>query len=93
MEQRKNVYLFFKETINNAAKYADAKKVSVSITQLGHCAELNIKDNGKGFDTTRQFSGNGMTTLRKRAAELKGDFSINSVLNEGTVVRLKFRIT
>ena len=36
MEQRKNFYLFFKEAINNAAKYADAKKVSVCIAQKDH---------------------------------------------------------
>ena len=51
MEQRKNFYLFFKEAINNAAKYSDAKKVSVCIAQKDHHVEMNIRDNGKGFDT------------------------------------------
>ena len=52
MEQRKNFYLFFKEVINNAAKYADAKKVSVCIAQKDHYVEMNISDDGKGFDTS-----------------------------------------
>ena len=93
MEQRKNFYLFFKEVINNAVKYSNAKKVSVSIAQKDHCAEMNITDDGKGFDSTKIFNGNGMNTLKKRAAELSADFKITSNLNEGTAVQLKFKIT
>ena len=93
MEQRKNFYLFFKEVINNAAKYADAKKVSVCITQKDHCVEMNIRDNGKGFDTAKIFNGNGMNTLKKRAAELNADYKIVSRINEGTAVQLNFKIT
>jgi len=93
MEQRKNFYLFFKEVINNAVKYSNAKKVSVSISQKDHCAEMNITDDGKGFDSTKIFNGNGMNTLKKRAAELSADFKITSNLNEGTAVQLKFKIT
>lgn len=93
MEQRKNFYLFFKEVINNAAKYADAKNVSVCITQKDHRVEMNICDNGKGFDTGKIFNGNGMNSLKKRAAELSADYSIVSRVNEGTAVRLIFKIT
>ena len=93
MEQRKNFYLFFKEAINNAAKYADARKVSVSIAQKDHHVEMNISDDGKGFDLSKTFNGNGMNTLKKRAAELNGDYKIISNINEGTAVQLKFKIT
>lgn len=93
MEQKKNFYLFFKEVINNAAKYADAKSISVCITQKDHYIEMNINDDGKGFDTNKIFHGNGMNTLKKRAAELSADFKITSILNAGTSVQLKFKIT
>jgi signal transduction histidine kinase len=93
MEQRKNFYLFFKESINNAAKHADAKKVSVSITKNDKTIEMNIRDDGKGFDTAQLFNGNGMNTLKKRAAELYADFKIQSLLQEGTSVKLLFKIT
>lgn len=92
MEQRKNCYLFFKEVINNAAKYSDAQKVSVSISQKDHHIEMSIRDNGKGFDTTSVFSGNGMSSLKKRASELNADFKIMSNLDEGTLVQLRFKI-
>ncbi len=93
MEQRKNFYLFFKEAINNAAKYSDAKKVEVCIVQKDHSIEMNINDDGKGFDTAKIFNGNGMSSLKKRAAELNGDFKITSCINKGTDVQLKFKIT
>ncbi len=93
MGQRKNFYLFFKEVINNAAKYSDAKKVSVCIAQKDHHIEMNIADNGKGFDSARIFNGNGMSTLRKRGTELNADFKISSHINQGTAIQLKFKIT
>ena len=92
MGQRKNFYLFFKEVINNAAKYSDAKKIFVSITKKDQHLEMNIRDNGKGFDTSKIFNGNGMNTLKKRGAELSAYFNIQSIMNEGTAVKLKFRI-
>ena len=47
----------------------------------------------KGFDTSQTFHGNGMSTLKKRAEELSGYLKIQSQINEGTVVELKFKIT
>jgi signal transduction histidine kinase len=93
MKQRKNFYLFFKEVINNAAKYSDAKKVTVDISQKKQHVEMSISDNGKGFDITKTYSGNGMSTLKKRGEDLNGSFKIQSHLNEGTIVQLKFKIT
>ena len=93
MKQRKNFYLFFKEVVNNAAKYSDAKKVSVTISKKEQEVEMNISDDGRGFDTTKIYNGNGMSTLKKRGEELNGCFKIQSHLNEGTVVHLKFKIT
>ncbi len=93
MSQRKNFYLFFKEVINNAAKYSDANKIVVSITHKDRELEMNITDNGKGFDTARIFNGNGMNTLRKRGEELKAYFNIRSNEQAGTEVQLRFKIT
>ena len=93
MGQRKNFYLFFKEAINNAAKYSGAAKVTVCIYQEDHHIEMLITDDGKGFDSERVFNGNGMATLRKRGTELNAAFNIVSEIQGGTGVQLKFRIT
>jgi two-component system, NarL family, sensor histidine kinase UhpB len=93
MKQRKSFYLFFKEAVNNAAKHSGAKRISVCILKKDHHAEMIIRDNGIGFDVNQTFGGNGMSTLKKRAEELNGDFEIQSHLNNGTVVKLRFKIT
>jgi signal transduction histidine kinase len=93
MQQRKNVYLFFKEAINNAAKYSAARKVSVCIRKKENQMEMNITDDGKGFDPAGVYDGNGMNSLRRRAAELRGEYEIISPPGAGTKVQLRFKMT
>ncbi len=92
MKQRKNLYLFFKEAINNAAKHSGAKKIIVNIAKKDSNIEMNISDDGSGFNTSAIFGGNGMNSLKKRADELNAMYNITSITNEGTTVQLKFRI-
>lgn len=92
MEKRKNFYLLFKEAINNCAKYSGASHVDILISTNDHHINLIIADNGKGFDASGHHEGNGMTTMKKRASELRGNLQINSVENKGTVITLNFKI-
>lgn len=92
MKQRKNLYLFFKEAINNAAKHSGAKKIIINIIKKENNIEMNISDDGSGFNTSAIFGGNGMNSLKKRADELNAVYDITSITNEGTTVQLKFRI-
>jgi len=93
MKQRKNLYLFFKEAINNAAKHSGANKIVITMHRKDHSIEMNIMDNGSGFNTSEVFNGNGMSSLKKRAEELNAVYNITSLTNEGTTVQLKFKIT
>lgn len=93
MGQRKNLYLFFKEAINNAAKHSGAKIIAVNIRQQNTFIELTIKDDGNGFDYSKIVNGNGMGTLKKRAAEMGGVVNIISAINEGVQIVLTFKIT
>jgi signal transduction histidine kinase len=92
MEKRKNFYLLFKEAINNCAKYSDATHVNILLSNQDHSVSLTIIDNGKGFDTDKNHKGNGMTTMKKRAAELGGTLQIDSAQNKGTTIKLNFKI-
>ncbi len=88
MEQRKNIYLIFKETINNAVKHSGATGVSVRLQRMSDALFLQINDNGKGYDTGRQYDGNGIFNLRKRAEESGLDLLVHSRPGEGTRVEV-----
>jgi len=92
MEQRKNLYLIFKETINNAARHSGCKNVRVDFYSSGNYLHLRIADDGKGFIPSVKSQGNGLINLHKRAQELKGKLNISSEPGKGTTVDLAFKI-
>jgi signal transduction histidine kinase len=91
--KRKNIFLIFKETINNAAKYSEATKVDISITKIANDLLLTIEDNGKGFDRLKVQTGNGLGNLKERASEINSNFELQSVLGKGTILKMKIPIT
>lgn len=90
---RRDLYLFVKETINNIAKHSEADLVKLNLNLQQNTLFLIIKDNGKGFDTKALSNGNGLLNFQHRANHLKGKYEINSMIGEGTQVRLWFKIT
>ena len=94
MEKRKNFYLIFKEAFNNAIKYAEAKRIGTSIQVKRHQIVMEIKDDGKGFDTvnrpTPSQGGNGLANMAMRAKEMKGECRIDAGIGQGTHVYLEF---
>lgn len=88
MEQRRNVYLVFKESINNIVKHAEASKVSVLIRAEKNVIIIFIKDNGIGFDTSEVYEGNGLESFKTRSAEEDLIVNLNSVKGQGTEVVL-----
>lgn len=93
MKQRKNIYLFFKESVNNAVKHSGAENLKVTLLKKDSSVEITVTDDGNGFDVSEIYDGNGMSSLKKRAEELQGTFGIDSRDHEGTSVYLKLRIT
>jgi signal transduction histidine kinase len=88
MEMRKNVFLIFKEAVNNSAKYSQCKNLYLHLQKSEHILKLLITDDGKGFDETNIVFGNGLQSMKKRAAEIGGNFSVHSKPGEGTTVEL-----
>lgn len=92
IEQRRNIYLIFKEAVNNAAKYAECREVELIIEMEKKQFGMIVQDNGKGFDPEKISLGNGLQNMQKRAAELKGICLIRSQIGQGTRVELKLKL-
>jgi two-component system, NarL family, sensor histidine kinase UhpB len=91
MESRKNIYLIFKEALNNAFKYALASSILVRVSRNNQDIRLEIRDNGKGFDQESIIKGNGLRNMRNRAAQLGGTLHIQSS-QDGTSVHFTGRL-
>jgi signal transduction histidine kinase len=85
-EVRQNIFLVFKEALNNAVKYADATECCVKICKANDRFSLKIADNGRGF--TRPVEGNGLRNMKQRADALNGILAIDSDVNKGTTVMM-----
>ena len=88
MEQRKNLYLIFKEALNNAVKYSGSEKVEIKVHAANKQLQLLIKDYGKGFKPETTGRGNGLDNMKNRAKELNGHLEIITASDNGTAIQL-----
>ena len=88
LDIRRDFYLFFKEGINNLAKHAEATRADISVIIEHRSIQLTIKDNGKGFDTEIQRFGNGVINFKTRAKNMHAQYTLHSVINKGTEIKL-----
>ena len=94
-EIRHNLFLAFKEALNNVVNHAAATQVDISLVIKPEGFTLTVKDNGCGFDPKllswklpsgpdRLSHGNGLINMRQRLAEIGGHFDIQSEPGMGT---------
>src|SRR5436190_3732279 len=86
MERRKDLFLIFKEAVNNALKYSEATKIIVLLGKENHQIKLSVKDNGIGFHAGNATSSNGLKNMKVRAKNLNGVLNIHSSPGAGTSV-------
>ncbi|MBI3967107.1 MAG: GAF domain-containing sensor histidine kinase, partial [Chloroflexi bacterium] len=84
------LYRIAQEALNNALKHASATDVSVVLRADHESVDLEVMDNGTGFDLTTLNSrgGLGLATMRERAEQLGGRLHICTQPGEGTRVQL-----
>ncbi|MYS79701.1 sensor histidine kinase [Embleya scabrispora] len=71
------------ESLANVRKHAGAGTVGVVLARHAHGVELEITDDGRGFVVDRA-RGFGLDGMRRRLAELGGEFTVTSSVGDGT---------
>lgn len=93
-DKRKNLFLIFKEAINNVAKYSGATAVEITLKQSDRkTLMLEIADNGCGFDAQQIRPGNGLLNMQARAQAMGAHFKLTSIISRGTRIGLEMSLT
>jgi signal transduction histidine kinase/ligand-binding sensor domain-containing protein len=91
IDQKRNIYLIFKEALNNAVKHAHAQNISIRFghARSGNGVELTVVDDGIGYYTDDPKRGNGTINIKKRAEEIRSRLETSSELGKGTTITLR----
>jgi signal transduction histidine kinase len=79
------VYRLVQESLTNVGKYAEAKQVEISVHNYGNHVEVDIKDDGKGFNIAEiRPSTHGLAGMRHRVEAAGGRLTVTSTPGKGT---------
>jgi len=82
------VFRIAQESLNNVRRHAQARHVRMSLQFVGNHWQLDVSDDGKGFDPKRRHAGYGLLGMEERAGLVGGSLEISAQLGAGTSVRL-----
>jgi PAS domain S-box-containing protein len=85
------LYRIAQESLRNVARHSDATAVSVVLAGGGGELSLSIIDNGRGFDPgkAKNSPGLGLVSIEERARQISASVTIDSILDEGTTLRVQ----
>ena len=86
-----NLYRTIQEAVNNAMKHAEANHIIINAEKFSEGLKIEIKDNGKGFDTENTDLGNGLLNMKKRIEEIGGVLAVISDTGKGTLVNVELQ--
>ncbi len=91
-----NIYRILQELTHNVLKHSKASLATITISQLNQQLLIQVKDDGIGFDTDKKALsnlGNGISSIKERVKILKGEMTIISEKQKGTIVNIKIPMT
>jgi len=89
VDVRKDFYLIYKEAINNISKYSFAENVIITLAVNKNCLIMTIDDDGIGFDTSKEYEGNGLKNIKARTKNIKGKLTIISQKDKGSQLTIE----
>ncbi len=88
LEIKQDLYRIVQEALHNTVKHARASQVELRLNQADGVVTVEVRDNGKGFDTSTSFPGHlGLHSMRERVKSLGGELTIESSPGQGTCIR------
>jgi signal transduction histidine kinase len=88
-ETRRQVFLIFKESVNNAARHSGCAQARVSLTVTNGTLAFDVSDDGRGFDVDDVEAGEGLLSMHQRAKKIGSELIITSSAGTGTTVLLR----
>lgn len=84
------VFRIVQESLTNVLRHSGAHRVDITVRSVAGTCEVEVRDNGTGFDQARANRPDafGIVGMRERALILRGTLDIESVESGGTVVKL-----
>ena len=80
------------EALNNIVKHSESRKASITIASKNGNIEMEISDEGKGFEINQPSKGLGLMNMRERAHMLGGELIIDSSPGNGTHILSRVEI-
>jgi signal transduction histidine kinase len=82
------VYRIVQESLTNVGKYADARQVDIAVREYSNHIEVEVRDDGKGFDVrSAKPSTHGLAGMRHRVEAAGGRLTISSQPGQGTRIQ------
>ena len=89
---RREVFLIFKESVNNLVKHSGCTEAGVEFQVTDNALLLRVSDNGCGFDPSTDSDGHGLLSMRERAGSINGQYELASKPGGGTTVTLRIQL-
>lgn len=86
---RQNIYLIFKEAVNNIAKHTEASRVAIELHNSNGKFLMVISDDGGGINENRKRSSHGIRNMQMRAERIGGKVKIESENGVRVVLTVK----
>jgi signal transduction histidine kinase/ligand-binding sensor domain-containing protein len=92
-DTRREIFMIFKEAVNNIARHSNCTRAEIEFAIEGVRVQMKLTDDGDGFDVANNSDGNGLASMRRRAASLGGTLEIVSERGAGTTIVLRAPIS
>ncbi|HXI71530.1 MAG TPA: ATP-binding protein [Verrucomicrobiae bacterium] len=85
---RHDLLLAVKESLNNIVRHAEASEVEFRMAVSNEILEIEVADNGKGFESVPESDRHGLKNLSARLEKIGGNCTVESRLGGGTTVKI-----